>query len=53
MMVGEGNLGLIRAAEFDPDFGTRFSTYAAYWVKKRSGICCSTAPPRYDCRPTW
>lgn len=34
-MVAEGNLGLIRAAEaFDPDMGTRFSTYAAYWVKQ-------------------
>ena len=33
-LVGEGNLGLIRAAEnFDPTFGTRFSTYASYWVK--------------------
>ena len=34
-LIGEGNLGLIRAAEeFDPDFGTRFSTYASYWVKE-------------------
>lgn len=34
-LVGEGNLGLIRAAEnFDPDFGTRFSTYAGYWVEE-------------------
>jgi RNA polymerase primary sigma factor len=34
-LVGEGNLGLIRAAEsFDPDFGTRFGTYAAYWVEE-------------------
>jgi RNA polymerase primary sigma factor len=34
-LVGEGNLGLIRAAEdFDPDFGTRFSTYASFWVKQ-------------------
>jgi RNA polymerase primary sigma factor len=32
--VGEGNLGLIRAAEaFLPGFGTRFSTYATYWIK--------------------
>jgi RNA polymerase primary sigma factor len=28
-LVGEGNLGLIRAAqEYDPGLGTRFSTYA-------------------------
>jgi RNA polymerase primary sigma factor len=34
-LVGEGNLGLIRAAqEFDPRFGTRFSTYSAYWIKQ-------------------
>jgi RNA polymerase primary sigma factor len=33
-LVGEGNLGLIRAAEaFVPSFGTRFSTYATYWIK--------------------
>jgi RNA polymerase primary sigma factor len=34
-LVGEGHLGLIRAAEeFDPSFGTRFSTYAAYWIRQ-------------------
>jgi RNA polymerase primary sigma factor len=34
-LIGEGNLGLIRAAQdYDPDFGTRFSTYAGYWIKK-------------------
>ena len=34
-LIGEGNLGLIRAAEeFDPRFGTRFSTYASYWIKE-------------------
>ena len=34
-MIGEGNLGLIRAAEdFESRFGTRFSTYAAYWIKQ-------------------
>ena len=34
-LIGEGNLGLIRAAEgFDPGFGTRFSTYASYWIKQ-------------------
>lgn len=34
-LVGEGNLGLIRAAEdFDPSFGVRFSTYAAHWIKQ-------------------
>lgn len=34
-LIGEGNLGLIRATrEYDPRFGTRFSTYASYWVKQ-------------------
>ncbi len=34
-LVGEGNLGLIRAAkEYDPRFGTRFSTYASHWIKQ-------------------
>jgi RNA polymerase primary sigma factor len=34
-LIGEGNLGLIRAAqEFKPRFGTRFSTYACHWIKQ-------------------
>jgi RNA polymerase primary sigma factor len=34
-LIGEGNLGLIRAVEdFEPRFGTRFSTYASYWIKQ-------------------
>src|SRR5215468_9475614 len=34
-LVAEGNLGLLRAVEgFDPDRGTRFSTYAGYWIKE-------------------
>jgi RNA polymerase primary sigma factor len=34
-LVAEGNLGLLRAAEaFDASMNTRFSTYAAYWVKQ-------------------
>ncbi len=33
-LVAEGNIGLIHGAEeFDPSHGTRFSTYAAYWIK--------------------
>jgi len=32
-LIMEGNLGLLRAAEgFDPERGTRFSTYASYWI---------------------
>jgi RNA polymerase sigma-32 factor len=32
--LAEGTLGLLEAFErFDPSFGVRFSTYAAYWVR--------------------
>ena len=35
-LISEGNLGLWRAAElFNPDFGVRFATYAATWIKQR------------------
>ena len=48
-LIGEGNLGLIHAAEkFDPRFGTRFSTYAAYWIKQavRHALTNTTATIR-------
>jgi RNA polymerase primary sigma factor len=48
-LIGEGNLGLIRASEeFDPGFGTRFSTYASYWIKQaiRHALINTTATIR-------
>lgn len=34
-LIGEGNLGLIKAAEyFNPDLGFRFSTYASKWIRQ-------------------
>ncbi|MFN9752829.1 MAG: RNA polymerase sigma factor RpoD/SigA, partial [Planctomycetota bacterium] len=44
-LIEEGNLGLLRAVEgYDPAVGTRFSTYASYWIKqsiKRALINCA------------
>lgn len=34
-LIAEGNLGLLRAVEgYDPDHQTRFSTYAAWWIRQ-------------------
>lgn len=33
-LISEGNLGLLRALDkYDPSHGTRFGTYAAYWIR--------------------
>jgi RNA polymerase primary sigma factor len=37
-LIQEGNLGLMRAAQsFDAAFGTKFSTYATWWIKQSIG----------------
>lgn len=34
-LIEEGNLGLVKAVErFNPDEGTRFSTYGVWWIKQ-------------------
>ena len=34
-LIEEGNLGLMHAVErFDPDQGSRFTTYASWWIKQ-------------------
>jgi RNA polymerase sigma factor (sigma-70 family) len=41
-LVQEGNLGLMRAAwGFDAGFGTKFSTYATWWIKQAMGRAVS------------
>ena len=45
-LIGEGNIGLIRAAEkYQPCFGTRFSTYASFWIKQAILQAVSTSTP--------
>jgi RNA polymerase primary sigma factor len=35
-LISEGNIGLtIAASKYDPSKGTKFSTYAAYWIRQK------------------
>ncbi len=53
-LIEEGNLGLLRAVQgFDPAVGTRFSTYASYWIKQSIKRAWSIRPSRSESRPTW
>jgi RNA polymerase primary sigma factor len=48
-LVGEGNLGLVRAADrYDPSVGAPFATYAAYWIRQaiRQALSDTTATIR-------
>lgn len=43
-VVAEANMGLMYAAsKFDPQFGTRFATYAQYWVRVYASRCAIRA----------
>ena len=40
-LINEGNLGLIRAVDkYDPAVGTKFSTYAYYWIRQSIRRSC-------------
>jgi len=48
-LIEEGNLGLVSAVErFDPEVGTRFSTYAGFWIKQsiRRALANTARPVR-------
>lgn len=45
-LVGEGCVGLVMAAErYDPMMGTRFGTYATFWIKKEVRLAIRSKVP--------
>jgi RNA polymerase sigma factor (sigma-70 family) len=46
-LIAEGNLGLLSAVDgFDPECGSRFSTYAAYWIRQGISRAFAANSPR-------
>jgi RNA polymerase primary sigma factor len=48
-LISHGNIGLLRAAhKYDPDRGTKFSTYATFWIKAavRQAVSRQSRPVR-------
>ncbi len=46
-LIAEGNLGLLSAVDgFDPECGSRFSAYAAYWIRQGISRAFAANSPR-------
>lgn len=54
-LIGEGNLGLLRAVEtYDPAPGARFSTFASWWIKqaiRRAVLGSGIRPESHSAHP--